>query len=89
MMFDAVICNGVLGYGVNSVEQQKMALGAMAAVLSPGGGLLLGWNTDKIDDPVAAGLAEDRFVPAAFAGQPARVDVAGTTHVYESLVRLG
>jgi SAM-dependent methyltransferase len=87
MMFDAVICNGVLGYGVNSVEQQRTALQAMATVLSPGGRLLLGWNTDKIDDPVATGLAE-RFTPATFAGQPARVDVAGVTHIYDNLIRL-
>jgi SAM-dependent methyltransferase len=89
MMFDAVICNGVLGYGVNSVDQQRAAFKAMAAVLSPGGRLLLGWNTDKIDDPVAAGLAAEWFAPGTFAGPPARVDVAGVTHVYDSLIRLG
>jgi SAM-dependent methyltransferase len=88
MMFDAVICNGVLGYGVNSAEQQKAALSAMAAVLSPGGRLLLGWNTDKLADPVAAGLAADWFAPASFAGQPARVECSGVTHVYDNLARL-
>ena len=37
-------------------DQQQRALKALAAILRPGGRLLLGWNTDKIADPVAAGL---------------------------------
>lgn len=85
--FDAVICNGVMGYGVDTVEQQRQAMAAMAGVLRPGGRLLLGWNTDKIDDPVAGGLLEPWFDPAPFAGQPSRIGFETVTHVYDSLIR--
>mgnify|MGYP003584689429 CR=1 FL=1 len=85
--FDAVICNGVLGYGVDAVEQQRRAKAALARILRAGGRLLLGWNTGKIDDPVAGGLLEPWFEVAPFAGQPSRVGFETVTHVYDSLIR--
>jgi SAM-dependent methyltransferase len=87
IVFDAILCNGVLGYGADSVEQQVGALTTMAKILRPGGRLLLGWNTDKIDDPVAAGLTAADYVPAPVAGQPERVRFDEVTHVYDSFVR--
>ncbi len=87
-MFDAIVCNGVLGFGVDAPEQQTRALGAMARILRPGGRLLLGWNVGRIADPVEAGLTQPWFAAAPFAGQPARVTFSETTHVYDSLVRL-
>ncbi|MDV6332702.1 class I SAM-dependent methyltransferase [Asticcacaulis sp. 201] len=89
MRFDAVICNGVLGYGVDSDAQQVKALEAMARIIKPGGRLLVGWNTDKIADPVAAGLTAPWFAPEPFAGQTARVTFADVTHVYDAFVRRG
>lgn len=87
LTFDAVVCNGVLGYGVDSPEQQRRALAALAAVLRPGGRLLLGWNTDKIDDPVAAGLSAAAFDPVPLGDRPTRVGFDTVTHVYDSLIR--
>lgn len=87
MMFDAVSCNGVLGYGVDSPEQQLKAIKALASILRPGGRLLLGWNTDKIADPVAAGLTAPWFTPTPFAGQAPRVTFDEVTHVYDTLTR--
>lgn len=87
LTFDAVVCNGVLGYGVDTPEQQANALAALAALLRPGGRLLLGWNTDKIDDPVAAGLTAVDFAPAPLGDRPTRVDFEAVTHVYDSLIR--
>ena len=77
----------MLGYGVDSPEQQRRALAALAAVLRPGGRLLLGWNTDKIDDPVAAGLTAPAFAPAPLGDRPTRVGFDAVTHVYDSLIR--
>ncbi|WP_235559315.1 class I SAM-dependent methyltransferase [Brevundimonas sp. Leaf168] len=51
LTFDAVVCNGVLGYGVDSPDQQQRALKALAAILRPGGRLLLGWNTTRSPIP--------------------------------------
>ena len=87
--FDAVVCNGVLGYGVDTPEQKARALAALASVLRPGGRLLLGWNTDKIADPVAAGLTAADFAPAALGDRPTRVGFDAVTHVYDSLIRSG
>jgi SAM-dependent methyltransferase len=87
LKFDAVLCNGVLGWGVDAPEDQARALAAMAGTLKPGGLLLLGWNTDKMDDPVAAGLTARDFTPASFAGLPSRTPVPRVTHVYDLLAR--
>ena len=88
LTFDAVVCNGVLGYGVDSPDQQQRALKALAAILRPSGRLLLGWNTDKIADPVAAGLTAADFAPAPLGDRPTRVGFDAVTHVYDSLIRL-
>jgi SAM-dependent methyltransferase len=85
--FDAIICNGVFGYGVDAAEQQGRAVAAMAAILRPGGRLLLGWNTDKVEDPVQAGLTAPWFDPAPFGGQDQRVGFDTVTHVYDTLIR--
>lgn len=84
--FDAIICNGVFGYGVDAIEQQRQAFAAMAAVLRPGGRLLLGWNTDKMADPIVAGLTDRWFDRASFAGQDSRVRFDSVTHVYDVLI---
>ncbi|WP_295185842.1 class I SAM-dependent methyltransferase [uncultured Brevundimonas sp.] len=89
LTFDAVVCNGVLGYGVDSPDQQQRALNALAAILRPGGRLLLGWNTDKIADPVAAGLTDADFQAAPLGDQPTRLRFDAVTHVYDSLIRRG
>ena len=89
MTFDAIVCNGVLGYGVDSPDQQQRALKALAAILRSGGRLLLGWNTDKIADPVAAGLTEADFQAAPLGDQPTRVRFDAVTHVYDSFIRRG
>ncbi len=88
MTFDAVLFNGILGYGVDSEGQQKQALEALSRILKPGGRLLVGWNTDKIKDPVETGVIAPWFTPAPFAGQPSRVRFDDATHVYDSLVRV-
>ena len=89
LSFDAVVCNGILGYGVDSLAQQQQAIAAMARILKPGGRLLVGWNTDKIDDTVAAGLFTPLFTEAPFAGHPSRVRFDEVTHVYDSFTRNG
>ena len=87
--FAAVICNGVFGWGVDSQAQQAEAAAALASIMRPGGRLLLGWNTDRMADPIALGVMTPLFEPAPFAGRPARVEIGGTTHVYHSFVLRG
>lgn len=87
LVFDAVLLNGVLGWGVDTHEDQKRALEAAAAILRPGGLLLIGWNTDRIADPIDAGLTAARYEPAPFGATPSRVVVPKVTHVYDIFVR--
>lgn len=42
--FDLVVCNGVLGWGLNAPEEADAAFAACYAALRDGGHLLLGWN---------------------------------------------
>jgi len=82
--FDAILCNGVFGWGVNSVESQSRVLEEMAHILRPGGTLVLGWNTDKSQDPVE--LLQPNFEPADLFGLGKRVKFSGHTHVYDFCV---
>lgn len=81
--FDAVLCNGVFGWGIDTPDRQLEALQAMARVLEPGGLLLLGWNTHKVGDPVA--LAAPQFERQALPGLPSHIAVTGSTHRYDLL----
>lgn len=42
--FDVVICNGVLGWGLNDIHDIEKTFAAMHTILNPAGLLILGWN---------------------------------------------
>jgi SAM-dependent methyltransferase len=87
--FDIVFLNGVFGFGVNDTASQKQTLAAIHQILKPGGILLLGWNTDRVADPMAdavgamAGAGPVGFAHTAIAGMPARQTFANSTHVFD------
>lgn len=81
--FDLILCNGVLGWGVDAIEDQRRAFNVMAQTLKPGGVLVVGWNTDTMADPVALNLHTPHFEHADIAGFPRRRTVQDTTHVYD------
>jgi SAM-dependent methyltransferase len=81
--FQAVLCNGVFGWGIDQISDQRAALVAMRNVMKPGGVLVLGWNTNRIADPVAAGLTRQLFEHRGLPDLPCRVVVPGSTHVYD------
>ena len=85
LRFDAIVCNGVLGFGVDSPAAQEQAITAMAGILKPGGLLLLGWNNDKIDDPLNLSATERFFIVGHIGNQPPRVRFDDVTHVYDTL----
>lgn len=87
LTFDGVLCNGVLGHGVDTPDQQRRTVNGIAAILRPGGRLLLGWNTSRTNDPVAAGLTQGAFRPEPYGGHPARVTFDSVDHVYDLMVR--
>lgn len=81
--FDVVMCNGVFGFGVDAFADQAQAMAAMAFACKPGGWLMLGWNSDRVDDPAANGVGADWFEPEAPRGLWRRKAIAGVTHVYD------
>jgi len=83
--FDCVLCNGVFGFGINDRLTQDAALEAMAAILKPGGRLLLGWNTNLVEDPLTLNSIDRSFEPDDPTGQGVRIRVAEARYVYDFL----
>jgi SAM-dependent methyltransferase len=88
-MFDTVLLSGVFGFGINDLPAQEAAIAACAAILKPGGLLVLGWNTDRVADPSGLrGLARD-FRPSRDGQLAGRVAFRGSTHVFDFYCRRG
>lgn len=87
--FNLILCNGVLGWGVNAAEDQRHAFDVMAKALQPGGALVVGWNTDTMADPVEARLHAPHFTHSAIGDFPSRYAVENVTHVYDCFRRTG
>lgn len=85
LRFDTIVCNGVLGFGVDQPYDQERALAAMASILNPGGLLLLGWNTDRIADPRDLPTFNSFYQPASLGAAPSRMVFDTVTHVYDTL----
>jgi SAM-dependent methyltransferase len=85
--FDSVLCNGVFGFGVDTRPSQLAALKAMGSILKPGGRLLLGWNTDRVEDPLTFEFVQSAFVADAPTARGARMAVPEAAYVYDFLRR--
>jgi hypothetical protein len=85
--FAAVVCNGVLGWGVNEFDDIVTCFEGFRRVLAQHGTLVLGWNdVDASRPPPLEALATAAgFEPIVAAGLAAqRVDVGNELcHVYE------
>lgn len=85
--FDLIVCNGVLGWGLDDALDADVAFAACRQVLRVGGGLLLGWNDvaprNRVRPGALAALAayERHLVPGTGVVQ-ARPPGA-RRHVYE------
>lgn len=51
---DLIVCNGVIGWGLNDPAEIERSMEACATALSPGGALLLGWDNvpEKLPVPI-------------------------------------
>lgn len=81
--FDAILCNGVFGFGIDDPALQQQALGVMANMLAPGAWLMLGWNTDRVQDPIKLAQSVAALRPASYGDLPQRIAVDDVTHVYD------
>jgi SAM-dependent methyltransferase len=85
--FDSVLCNGVFGFGVDTRPSQLAALKTMGCILKPGGRLLLGWNTDRVEDPLSFPFVQSAFVADAPTARGARIDLPEVAYMYDFLRR--
>lgn len=86
--FDAVILNGVLGFGIKTETELKTAALAMWRVLRPGGLLILGWNSDAIADPLSSQTVRYLFRAATNLPFQARHAFAAEAFVCDFQVRV-
>jgi SAM-dependent methyltransferase len=86
--FDAVILNGVLGYGIDDPRSVDRALRSIAAVLKTGGRLVIGWNHDKVKDPTSLRAAKDLFRPCALLDGVAHLAPEESTMIYDFLEKV-
>jgi hypothetical protein len=87
--FDAVLLNGVFGFGIDTERDMNDSVAAVTAVLRRDGLLLVGWNDDRVDDPLRLPTVQGAFRAADGLPFPARKSFPGETHRYEFLRRDG
>lgn len=77
---DLIVCNGVIGWGLNDPAEIERSLEACAAALAPGGVLLLGWDDvpEKLPMKIADIQALRALRPAIPSGFDASVIPTGT-----------
>jgi len=87
---DAVVCNGVYGFGIYDRVELARALRASWTVLRPGGTLVLGWNDlpafapfDPLEVALAAGFVPD----VSLLGDWRVATDTPTRHTFDSYVR--
>jgi hypothetical protein len=84
--FDAVILNGVFGFGVDDVGAMNAAVAGCALVLRPKGILVIGWNPDRTCDPLELAGIQQNFSPDPEFPLPRRVRIHSFDtheHVYD------
>ena len=85
--FDAILFNGVMGYGVTGEGMQAVAP-ALHTLLRPGGLLLIGWNQGLVEDPLTLPWVTRLFSPGHAVPLPARQGFKDSTHTFDVLSRV-
>ncbi len=82
--FDLIVCNGVLGWGLNTATDAETALAACFTHLRPGGHLLLGWN-----NVVPRNRVVPHDIPAVRRFRSVRLRVGAICSVGDQVARTG
>ncbi len=85
--FRTIVLTGVLGFGVNRFSDQIRTLEACAAILEPGGTLVLGWNDRRVHSSLLEEAAARWFDFRNFGAMPPRIWVSGYDHNFAFLRR--
>jgi hypothetical protein len=87
--FDGVILNDVLGFGIDTPSDMCRAIGELHRAIRPDGLLVVGWSTDRHEDPEALGCYDGCFIRVPEAPWAARRCFPAETHVYDVYRRTG
>jgi hypothetical protein len=85
--FDCAIYNGVFGFGVDAPEAIEAAINSAADLLCTDAFLIIGWNCDRIRDPMELAGVRRSFALATIGTVPAKSAFPGSTHRYTILRR--
>ena len=84
--FDAIVVNGVIGWGLNRRDDAEAAISACHSALRPDGLLILGWNDvlPRNRIPPATLVALSQFFSGGLKAFPPRLQLPGPErHVFE------
>lgn len=84
--FDAVLFNGVMGYGVTGAMMVVIAP-VLARLLPVDGLLLIGWNQGLVEDPLTLPAVTQRFAHRTWRELPARQMFVRSTHVFDHFIK--
>lgn len=84
--FDAVLFNGVMGYGVTGADMVAITP-ALHAILRPSGMLLIGWNRGLVEDPCALACVNRHFTHGNGMSLPDRNVIPDSTHVFDWFIK--
>jgi SAM-dependent methyltransferase len=87
--FDAVLFNGVIGFGVDDEKTADRAIESLCRVLKPGGWFVLGWNEDKGVQPLDLPSTRHHLEPLTGTTLPQTISFRGSTHRFDLLARNG
>ncbi len=85
--FDAILLNGVIGFGLDEQPAVDNALAALAALVPSGALLICGWNVGRGFEPDAEVYGRAGFDETRGPTGPSRVTFDTVTHVYDFLRR--
>jgi hypothetical protein len=85
--FDAILLNGVIGFGLDEQPDIDDALAALAALVPSGAPMVIGWNVGRTFDPDAPVYAKAGFDETPGPTGAPRVTFDSVTHVYDFLRR--
>jgi hypothetical protein len=72
--FDAVIMNGVLGYGIDDARGAEAAIRALAKVVRQGGLVVIGWNPGRVADYCELAATRELLAPAQLGRLPGSLE---------------
>lgn len=85
LRFDAVLYNGVVGWGVDAPEAVVASFRALHSLVAPGALMVFGWNDDRSADPLGLDGIADLWEPIDGPHGATRRRFDDVTHVYDFL----